>query len=142
MIVWLLTASELAQLMFEAQGHDQLQRILESVGVSRRECAGSRRRPQARDRGGAGYPGLDAGQPGEIDDRDDPAVLEVQASAMLAAVLDHEAAEEAGGGPVRQREAGEHTQECGVARREAESVGDRGAGVDPPYRPAVDEDRG
>ena len=59
---------------------------------------------------------------GETDDRQYAAALEIQASAMLAAVVHDESAQKARRRPVRQREPGHHPQQCPRARRDAKAV--------------------
>ena len=68
-------------------------------------------------------------------------MLEVEPAAMLARRFDHESAEEAGRGTVREREPGQQAKQRRITRREAEGIRDRRPGVDAPHRPAVDEHR-
>ena len=70
-----------------------------------------------------------------------PAVLEVELPAVLAGVLDDQAAQEAGGRAEGEREARELAQQGRVPARVAEGLGQRDAGVDAPHRAAVDDDR-
>ena len=62
---------------------------------------------------------------GEVDDRHEAAVLEVEPPAVLAGVLDDEPAQEAGRRAVGEREARELAQQRRVAARVAERLGER-----------------
>ena len=133
--------ADLLDLVLDPQPGDQLVRVQQRLGVGARQRARVARRPQPLGGRGRRDARRHARPAGEVDDRDHPAVLEVQAAAPLAAVLDDEAAQEAGRRAVGQREAGEQPQQRRVLRGEPEDLGDRGAGVDAPDRPAVDEHR-
>src|SRR3954463_12581323 len=89
-----------------------------------------------------GAPRRAAREPGparEVDDRDQPAVLEVEAALALAAVLDDEVAQEAGRRAVRQREAGEEPQQAGMRPGRADPRGERrGAAGAPQPGPGPD----
>ena len=56
-------------------------------------------RAQPLHRRGVRHPGRYPGPAGQVDDRDHPAVLDVELPAALARVLDHEVAQEPGGRP-------------------------------------------
>ena len=87
--------------------------------VGGRQRAGVAGGAQPLDRRCARHAGRHPGPSCQVDDRDHAPVLEVEAAAVLAAVLDDEPAQEAGGRPVRQREAREHPQQRRVAARRA-----------------------
>src|SRR3954463_5275685 len=81
------------------------------------------------------------GPAGEVDDRDQTAVLEVEAALPLAAVLDDEVAQEAGRRAVRQRAAGEEPPHPGMRPGGADPRGERRRPGDAPHRPPVADER-
>ena len=104
--------AQLLDLVLEPQRCDQLERVLERV--RRRRRAACRPSPAARSRSvveAVVTPGRHPGPARQVDDRQRAAVLEVEPSAVLAAVLDDEAAQEAGRRAVREREPGEQAQQ-------------------------------
>ena len=141
-VVRRLLGPKLAHLVLEAHVVDERERVGQRVGVGHRERSGGAGDPQALRRRSAGHPRRHRGPARERDDRDRPAPLEVQTPAVLAGVLDDEAAEKAGRRTLGEGEARQQPQQRGMVRRQRERVGDRSAGVHPPHRAAVDDHRG
>ena len=112
---------DLLDVMRDAQAHDELEGVGQRGGVRRRERARRGRRAQALGRRGAGDARRHARPAGEVDDRHEAPVLEVQPPAVLAGVLDDQAAQEAGGRAEGEREARELAQEGRMPARVAQA---------------------
>ena len=97
--------------MGETQRRDRLEGILERTDVGLVERARRRRGLQTLWRRGTRRTGRHPRPPREVDDRDDAAVLEIELTAVLAAVLDDESAEEAGRRAVGEREPRQQSQQ-------------------------------
>src|SRR3954471_5849485 len=140
-VVGALAGADLLDLVLEAQGADERERLLEHgpvvVGPHARGARGAQPRRRRALRRAGGQPGPAS----EVDDRDQTAVLEVEPALALAAVLDDEVAQEAGRRAVRQREAGEEPQQPGMRPRGADPGGERRGAADAPRRPPVADER-
>ncbi len=86
-------AADLRDLVLEAQVVDQLERVLQRVRIGGRQGAGLAAGAQALRRGGAGDARGHRTPARQVEDRDQPAELEVQRARMVAAVVEHQAAE-------------------------------------------------
>ena len=106
--------------MLHAQRAGELERVAEHGGVGRRQRPRLLRGSQARRRGRGAHAGRQPGPAGESLDRQQTAALDVQHPLALAAVLEHEVAEEAGGRALGERRGGEAVEDVLAVRRPGE----------------------
>ena len=94
---------DLAELVVDPQHHDELERMLQFVGIFADDRMPGAERLDAFERRRLPHPLLESEEPHDVHERRDAFYLEVQFILVLAALLDHEGLEEPDGGLVLDR---------------------------------------
>src|SRR5262245_25164545 len=96
MVIRLVSLRELLNLVFEPEGAEEIVGLLERPGMRWLDRPELGSRPQPLDRRRDVGAGLQRGEPGDIGDGKQSAVLDVECPAVLAGVLDRDVAPESG----------------------------------------------